>query len=96
MIIVLAHVTVHPGKGEQFIAAAQPCVEETQKEPGNISYRLVADTADSCRYTFVEEWASMEDLQAHMKTPHFLALGGKIEGLTAGPMNVDMFDAARR
>lgn len=96
MIIVLAHATVHPGKGEQFAAATKACIEETRKESGNISYRLVADTLDSCRYTFVEEWASMEDLEAHMKTPHFLALGGKIEGLTAGPMNVDIFDAEKR
>ncbi len=93
MILVVADVYVKDGMQDKFIASAKKCVDETVKETGNISYELNANAFDKCKFTFVENWESMEALQAHMEQEHFKALGGEIKDILAKELEIKVYDA---
>jgi quinol monooxygenase YgiN len=96
MIIVHANAVVKEGAQQKFAEAAANCVTETNKEAGCISYRLMNNCADSRQFAFVEQWENQEALDAHMKTPHFLALGPAIKDLLDGPFTADVFEAVKK
>jgi quinol monooxygenase YgiN len=73
MIYVIATFDLHPGTREQTIAAAMPCVVETNKEPGCVLYELHASAVNPDRLVMVEKWETRAHLQAHMGTPHVAA-----------------------
>ena len=73
MIFAIATIHVKPGTQDACIAAAQACLAETRKEPGCISYDLHASVTEAGKLVFVERWESRAHLDAHTKTPHFLA-----------------------
>jgi len=73
LIFAIATIHVKPGTQEDCIAAAKACIAETQKEPGCISYDLHASMTEPGKLVFVERWESRAHLDAHTKTPHFLA-----------------------
>ncbi len=92
MIIVAAHVTVKDGMGSEFVKVAQDAIAGTRKEPGNISYTLFTSTEDPNKLLFFEEWKSRADLEAHTKTPHYLALGKANADLVAQPTVLKIYD----
>ena len=92
MIIVAAHVQVQPGKQKDFVQQAQPCIAETRKEQGNISYTLLANTEDDCKFTFFEEWETQASLDAHMKTAHFEQFGAALPSILAAPLEINIYE----
>ena len=70
MIYVVAHLKVKPGTREKTIAAAKPCIAETRKEKGCLSYELFASATDPEGLVFVETWSERSDLDAHGRAPH--------------------------
>ncbi|MFV0417562.1 MAG: putative quinol monooxygenase [Dysgonomonas sp.] len=61
-------------------------VDETRKEPGNVSYDLHQDTSNPLKYTILEVWKSQTAIDEHNASAHFKAfvsaIEGKVEGLT--------------
>lgn len=61
-------------------------VDETRKEPGNVSYDLHQDTSNPLKYTILEVWKSQAAIDEHNASAHFkafvAAIEGKVEGLT--------------
>lgn len=61
-------------------------VDETHKEPGNISYELHQDISNPLKYTFLEVWKSQDAIDQHNASAHFKAfvnaIEGKVESLT--------------
>ena len=96
MLIVLAHVVTKEGKGAEFIAAAQSCIQATRQEEGNISYTLVASTENDCNFTFVEEWESQDHLNKHVKTEHFAQLGKSLSELSAAPLVINVYEGNKK
>lgn len=79
MISVFAVMTAKEGKKQQVLDIARSILEKVRAEKGCHVYRLVEDVqanlpfqkklgADS--FAFVEEWESLEALEAHLITPH--------------------------
>jgi len=93
MVIVHAFVEVKDGMAQEFVNAAEKCVEATRKEPGNCFYTLYTDSFDPLKFVVVEEWESQSALDAHMQTPHFITFGGEIENLLAAPLEIKVFEA---
>nr|WP_246045030.1 putative quinol monooxygenase [Rhodococcus oryzae] len=56
-------------------------VAETRKEPGCVSYELLQRQDDPRELMLVEEWQSQEHLDAHTRTPHFVAIVGELDQL---------------
>ncbi|WP_251860825.1 putative quinol monooxygenase [Clostridium sp. Marseille-Q2269] len=93
MILVIAHVVLKQGNSSKFLSISKNCIDETRKEEGNISYTLLADTKNCCRYTFVEEWESKDALDKHMKTNHFITFDKSIETLLVEPLSINLYNA---
>ena len=67
---VVARVVARPGKVEELRALLQGLVEPTRMESGCVTYELLQNKAEPTDFTFVEEWRSEEDLDAHLQSPH--------------------------
>lgn len=71
VIKVIAKMTIKEEMAEAFVSGASELVAETRREPGCISYQLFRDVNMKKEFTFIEEWATPESLQSHMKSKHF-------------------------
>ena len=67
---VVARIVARPGKVEELRAVLQGLVGPTRKEPGCVTYELLQNKTDLTDFTFVEEWRSEEELDAHLQSPH--------------------------
>ena len=81
-IILTAMVKAKPGQEEAVKEALMSMVGPTRQEPGCLCYNLHQSKSDATQFMFYEQWASKASLDAHGKTPHMKALGGKLKGKT--------------
>ena len=81
-IILTAMVKAKPGQEEAVKEVLVALVEVTRKEPGCLCYNLHQSKSDKTQFMFYEQWASKEAIDAHGKTPHMKALGGKLKDKT--------------
>jgi len=81
-IILTAIVKAKPGQEEAVKKVLLGMVEPTRKEPGCLCYNLHQSKSDKTQFMFYEQWASKEAIDAHGKTPHMKALGGKLKDKT--------------
>jgi len=83
---VVARVTAQAGKDGEVKAILLALVGPARQDPGCIGYELLQSLDDPCDFTFVEEWASDADMQAHLATPHVQsALSQALSLLAAEP-----------
>lgn len=88
MLAVYAKCIVVEKNVDQFLECAKPLIEETRKEPGNISYELVRGIDNRSLFAFVEKWETQESLDAHMKTSHFKTILPKLQALSVGDTEI--------
>lgn len=81
-IILTAMVKAKPGQEEAVKEVLVALVEPTRKEPGCLCYNLHQSKTDKSEFLFYEQWGSKEAIDAHGKTPHMKALGGKLKDKT--------------
>jgi quinol monooxygenase YgiN len=81
-IVLTAMVKVKPGQEEAVKEVLLALVDPTRKESGCLCYNLHQSKSDKTQFMFYEQWASKEALDAHGKTPHMKALGGKLKDKT--------------
>ena len=81
-IILTAKVKAAPGQEAAVKEVLLALVEPTRKEPGCLCYNLHQSKSDPAEFMFYEQWADKEALDAHGKTPHMKALGGKLKDKT--------------
>jgi len=81
-VILTAMVNAKRGQEVAVKEALLSLVEPTRKETGCLCYNLHQSKADPTQFMFYEQWASMDDLAPHGKTPHMKALGGKLKERT--------------
>jgi len=86
MLAVIAKLTVQEGKEEEFKAAAQEMVAAVKaNEAGRtLHYTCAQNVKAPTEFFFLELYADQEALDAHGKTPHMAAFGGKLGGMLAG------------
>ncbi|MCY2994095.1 MAG: putative quinol monooxygenase [Planctomycetota bacterium] len=82
-IILTATVKAKPGQEAALQEVLVALVELTRQEPGCLCYNLHQSKSDPTEFMFYEQWASKEAIDAHGKTPHMKALGGKLKDKTA-------------
>ncbi|WP_458403743.1 putative quinol monooxygenase [Methanobrevibacter sp.] len=73
-IVVLAKIKPKEGCFDSIIEVSEELIDETLQEEGNIDYQLLK-SLDDTTLTFVEKWKTIEDLQKHMASPHFINFG---------------------
>jgi quinol monooxygenase YgiN len=70
---VVARIIAFHGKVEETKAMLMALIEPTRQEAGCLKYELLQNQADPTDFTFVEEWASVSALHAHMGSAHVAA-----------------------
>lgn len=88
MLVVYAKCIVSGQNVDKFLETAKKLVEETRKEPGNISYDLVQNIQGKNIFAFVEKWPDQEALQIHMKSESFCRLIAEINQLVEGSVEI--------
>jgi len=72
-IKVVAKHSIKPEKLDEFIKLGKQLAESTNKEDkGCIHYQLYQDINNPTTVSMLEEWESMEAIEAHLKAQHFL------------------------
>lgn len=89
MIRVVAHFKPKPGMLESARELLLGFTVPTRKEKGCVFYDLHENLADPEDLTFIEEWQSAEDLDAHGKSDHIQA------GRKRMPELMDVVDVRR-
>lgn len=72
--ILVAQLTAKPDQIEEVKARLLGMLEPTHAEAGCVQYDMHQDTANPAQFLVYEIWSTTEHWQAHMKTPHLLAL----------------------
>ena len=95
MIVVLAKAIPEDENAKnKIIDFSKDLIDNSKSEEGNIDYNLYEDTSDNS-LMFVEKWESVEILQKHMQTDHFLKFGKNIGDLLSGDLGIDVFDSEK-
>jgi quinol monooxygenase YgiN len=86
VIAIIAKLTVHEGKEEEFKAAGAEMVAGVKaNEAGRtLQYTLAQSAKTPTEFFFIEAYADADALADHGKTPHMTAFGGKLAGILAG------------
>ncbi len=84
-VFVVAHFTANPGSETALRAVLQSFVAPTRREQGCIQYDLCLDADHPGKFTFVEEWESRADLEAHSRSLHITEGRQKLPALLAEP-----------
>jgi quinol monooxygenase YgiN len=81
-IILTAMVKAKAGQEDVVKEALVSLVKATRQEPGCLCYNLHQSKSDPTNFMFYEQWANKDATDAHGKTPHMKAIGGKLKGKT--------------
>ncbi|MDR2845524.1 MAG: antibiotic biosynthesis monooxygenase [Puniceicoccales bacterium] len=92
--IILAIIRVKKDGLQKFFPAAKAVVEATRKEPGNVSYVLLANPEDAQSFYFVEHWKDQAAIEAHFAAEHFKTFGKALGELAEGAPKITIYDIA--
>ncbi|WP_020528820.1 putative quinol monooxygenase [Flexithrix dorotheae] len=85
---VAAHIEAKPGNSEAVKEILKGFVAPTRKEKGCIQYELFQSEETPEKFTFLEKWESLEDLEAHGQSSHITSGKEKLAELLVGPSDV--------
>ena len=80
---VVARVIARPDKVEELKAVLGRLITPTRAESGCIRYDLCQNYNDPTDFTFIEEWESAEQLDAHLASQHLKTAVEQLTGLVA-------------
>ncbi len=80
IVHVVAHIEALPGHEAEVREVLEGYLAPTRAEKGCLRYDLFQDDADAKKFTFIEEWESKEDLDAHSQSAHIAAGRVRLEG----------------
>jgi quinol monooxygenase YgiN len=92
---VVARVVARPGKVNELRALLRGLVEPTRRESGCVTYELLQNTTDPTDFTFVEEWRSEKELDAHLQSPHLRNARVRLPELAAADPDIRRYTVVR-
>jgi quinol monooxygenase YgiN len=95
MVVVVGRVRTDADKRDELIRIGAAVAGASREEAGCVSYRLYEDAEVANEFVFVEEWESMDALEAHFRTPHIAEFMGSIFTAIIGQPDVKFHDIAR-
>jgi quinol monooxygenase YgiN len=95
IVHVIALFVAAPGKEKELEQVLTALVEPTRKEEGCRRYDLLRGFGSSAEFVFVEEWESVETLDAHSKSAHLKEAGTRIPNLVCEPVSVERYRQIR-
>jgi quinol monooxygenase YgiN len=89
------HMKFSPQPCDEAAGVLRSLVGSVRAEPGCSATRLLEDMDDSCSLTFVEEWRSQSDFEAHLRSKAFRKILAVIE-LAAGAPAIEIDEVTTR
>ncbi len=83
IVHVVAHIEALAGHEDKVREVLESYLAPTRLEKGCLRYDLFLDDADPKKFTFIEEWESKADLEAHGQSAHLAAGRIALEGKKA-------------
>lgn len=93
MILVTGSVLARAEGFDELLALSLEHVRRSRAEPGCLAHAVHRDAENPLRLVFVEEWASLEALEAHFAVPASRAFARAIGALAAEPPTLKIYDA---
>ena len=90
MMGLILRMKVRPGNRDELLRVIRRMLEPTRVEQGCLGFRVYQDIEDRNVYTFIEEWESSEDLEAHILTESYRELLAVMDLLLAEPPQLDI------
>lgn len=87
-VYLIATFFVKPNKIDVAQSLFASIVPPSVNEAGCVFYDLYQDKEDACKFVFIEEWTDMASLDAHLVSPHILALKPELEDLLTSPLSL--------
>ena|SRR5215216_2626248 len=91
-VTVLARARAKEGMEERLRRECLALVAPSRGEAGCINYDLHQSANDPALFIFYENWASKEDLQRHLESPHALRFDEMTEGVLAEPEEITLWE----
>jgi quinol monooxygenase YgiN len=91
-VVVVGAFTAQPGKEDEALQAFKDLVGPTHDEAGCILYALHHGADNPAQLAFIERWASREELDAHLGSPHIKALLGRAEDLFGDSGSITVYE----
>lgn len=91
MKVTLVHVHVKPECVDAFVAAIRRNHEGSVREPGNLRFDVLQSDDDPTRFVLVEIFRDADALEAHRRTPHYLAWRDAVADMMASPREARRF-----
>jgi quinol monooxygenase YgiN len=95
MFVHTARFVAKEGMVSDVIRIARKCADETRKEPGCISYELLASVEREREFVFLEIWEDESALKAHHHAEHVKRYMEEKVKYVEGPSDLLLFDATR-
>ena len=85
---VVAHIQASPNDEALVREVLESYIAPTRLEEGCLRYDLFVDIEDATKFTFIEEWTSVEALFKHSQSAHLTAGRERLDGKLAKPPQV--------
>ena len=96
MIVLTAYCRVQDDKVDAFLEACHENRAKALVETGCERFDYFMSVEEHLKCVFVEEWVTIEHLEAHFATPHFAEFMKAMDDCLARPPEIRIFDAALR
>jgi quinol monooxygenase YgiN len=95
MHLIIIYCRVKSNCRPAFLRRSAALSETARAEPGNLAFGYFEDTVKPGRFTFVEEWASREDVDRHLSLTHTQAFFGAAHDMFFEPPSMRIIEAGR-
>ena len=94
MIIVAVEVKVESGSAERAKEAIAKMETATRAEEGCITYAFSLDLSDDTTIRVIERWRSIDDIKAHMASPHMAEFNKAMGAIRPKGLDVKAYEIA--
>jgi quinol monooxygenase YgiN len=95
MIIVTVEVDVEPGAADKVKNSIATMETATRAEEGCNLYAFSVDISDSSKIRVVELWRSMDDIKAHMASPHMAEFNQAMGAIRPKGLSIKAYEVER-
>ena len=94
MVVLIATLSVQPGKMEQALAACSAVKAPSLLEDGCLRYDFHTTPEVEDQIVFVEEWESREILNAHFEMSYFKVFASQTGDFLSQPPHIRIYEIA--
>ncbi|HYC55836.1 MAG TPA: putative quinol monooxygenase [Candidatus Binatia bacterium] len=95
MIIVIVEVDVEAGAADQVRSAIAAMETATRAEGGCELYAFSVDVSDDSKIRVIERWRSMDDIKAHMASPHMAEFNRAMGAIRPKGLSIKAYEVER-